>query len=277
MKKIYLLLLTVLFAATATNAQLTGVKTIPGTYPTLAAAITDLNTQGVGAGGVIFDIAAGYTETAPSGGYVLGNATLNATLSAANTAVFQKSGAGANPVITAFTGGSSTTSDGIFKIQGADYVTINGIDVKENAANSGAAFMEWGYALVNLNAAAPFDGCQNITIQNCSVTLDRTNPNGAFGIYSAHNIATNNTALTLTAVGDLHSNNKFYSNTISNCNEGFWILGFAAASPYTLYDQNNDVGGASAATGNTVRTMGVTALFNTFCIYLNNQNGANAS
>ena len=275
MKKIYFLLLTVLFAS-VTNAQLTGVKTIPGTYATIAAAITDLNTQGVGAGGVVFNIAAGYTETAPSGGYVLGTTALNATLSAANTVVIQKNGAGANPLITAFTGGTSTTSDGIFKIAGADYVTIDGIDLVENASNSGAAFMEWGYALVNLNAASPFDGCQNVTIKNCSVTLDRSNPNGSFGIYSAHNIATNATALTITAAGDTHSNNKFYSNTISNVNEGFWILGFAAASPYTLYDQNNDVGGASLATGNTVKTMGVTALFNSFCIYLVNQNGASA-
>ena len=45
------------------SAQLTGTKTIPGTYPTLAAAIADLNTQGVGVGGVTFDVAAGYTET----------------------------------------------------------------------------------------------------------------------------------------------------------------------------------------------------------------------
>ncbi len=276
MKKIYILLTMILFTA-VTNAQVSGIKTIGVDYPTLAAAITDLNTVGVGVGGATINVPAGYTETAPSGGYVLGTTLLNATLIATNPLVIKKNGAGANPLFTAFTGGTSITSDGVIKLAGTDYVTIDGLNVVENAANSGAAFMEWGIALVNLNASAPFDGCQNVTIKNCSVTLDRTNPNGAFGIYSAHNIATSATGLTITAVGDLHSNNKFYSNTISNVNEGIWLLGFAAASPYTLFDQNNDVGGNSPATGNTVRTMGVTALFNTFCIYLNFQNGANIS
>jgi len=39
-------------------------KTIPGSYATRAAAITNLNAQGVGAGGVTFNVVAGYTETA---------------------------------------------------------------------------------------------------------------------------------------------------------------------------------------------------------------------
>ena len=276
MKKIYFLFAIICFAVVA-NAQVTGTKTIGVDYPTLAAAVTDLNTVGVGVGGATINVPAGYTETAPAGGYVLGSTTLNATLIAANPLVIQKSGAGANPLFTAFTGGTSITSDGVIKLAGTDYVTIDGLNVVENAANSGAAFMEWGIALVNLNGAAPFDGCQNVTIKNCSVTLDRTNPNGAFGIYSAHNIATSNAALTITTAADLHSNNKFYSNTITNVNEGFWLLGYAAASPYTLFDQNNDIGGNSAATGNTVRTMGVAALFNTFCIYSNYQNGINIS
>jgi len=44
-------------------AQLSGIKTIPGNYPTIAAAIADLNVQGEGTGGVTFSIAAGHTET----------------------------------------------------------------------------------------------------------------------------------------------------------------------------------------------------------------------
>lgn len=43
--------------------QLTGTKNIPGDYPTISNAIQDLNGQGVGEGGVTFNIAAGYTET----------------------------------------------------------------------------------------------------------------------------------------------------------------------------------------------------------------------
>lgn len=48
------------------KAQLTGIKTIPGDYPTISAAVNDLNIQGVGNGGVTFHVAAGHTETISS-------------------------------------------------------------------------------------------------------------------------------------------------------------------------------------------------------------------
>jgi len=74
-KKLQLsILLYCLFAVTikASAAPLTGTKNIPGDYATLSLAITDLNTQGVGAGGVIINMLSGNPETAPSGGYVIG-------------------------------------------------------------------------------------------------------------------------------------------------------------------------------------------------------------
>ena len=52
----------VLFCITLSSisyAQLSGTKSIPGIYTTLALAVEDLNAQGVGAGGVTFNIAAG--------------------------------------------------------------------------------------------------------------------------------------------------------------------------------------------------------------------------
>ena len=75
-------------------AQLTGTKTIPGDYATITAAVTDFNTQGVGSGGVTFNVAAGYTESTTT------DITITATGIAGNAIVFQKSGAGANPLIT---------------------------------------------------------------------------------------------------------------------------------------------------------------------------------
>ena len=53
MKKLLLFTISVLITSTLFG-QLTGIKTIPGTYATIAAAITDLNLLGVGAGGVTF-------------------------------------------------------------------------------------------------------------------------------------------------------------------------------------------------------------------------------
>ena len=91
-----------LLGSLGAQAQLSGSKAIPGSgttgYATLAAAITDLNAQGVGAGGVTFNLAPGYTETAA-------NLLITATGTAANPIVFQKgTGTGANPTITAGVG-----------------------------------------------------------------------------------------------------------------------------------------------------------------------------
>ena len=87
-------------------SQLTGTKTIGSgkDYATLEAAIVALNASGVGAGGVTFNVTAGHTETftAPTKGTIT-----TVTSSAANPIVFQKSGAGANPLITAATGTSN--------------------------------------------------------------------------------------------------------------------------------------------------------------------------
>jgi hypothetical protein len=59
-----------LFGASA-QAQLTGTRNIPGDYADLALAIADLNTVGVGAGGVTLNLVAANPQTAPAGGYAI--------------------------------------------------------------------------------------------------------------------------------------------------------------------------------------------------------------
>ena len=139
-KKIFLSLVGLTLFASSASAQLSGTKNIPGDYVTIFAAVTDLNAQGVGAGGVTFNVAAGYTEA------LLSRINLTATGTAANPIVFQKSGAGANPLITAYVGTStpgSATPDGMWALQGSDYVTIDGIDLTDpNGTNP--ATMEYG-------------------------------------------------------------------------------------------------------------------------------------
>lgn len=137
-------------------AQLTGIKTIPGDYASIATAITDLNAQGAGPGGVTFSVVSGHTETLPSPTAGL----ITASGLAANPILFQNAGGGVNPMITAATPGTGTT-DGIFVIAGGDYITFDGISIQENPANTTSNMqMEWGYALVKANSAAPIDGCQ---------------------------------------------------------------------------------------------------------------------
>jgi hypothetical protein len=242
-------------------AQVTGTKTIPGNYATIAAAIADVNANGVGGGGVTFNVAAGYTET------ITTTLSLTATGTLANPIVFQKSGTGVNPLITAYTGGSGTPAkaiqDGIWNLIGSDYVTIDGINLAENAANTtNPATMEYGYGLYKASAS---DGCQNVTIKNCRISLSRNNNaagiapmvDGSVGICVMNalvNAATTNLSILVAAGGN--SNNKFYNDSILNCNNGIAMIGFAAAYPYTAADQNNDVGGSSVATGNTILNFG---------------------
>ncbi|QQS35336.1 MAG: hypothetical protein IPM56_13930 [Ignavibacteriales bacterium] len=235
-----------LFPQTA-YAQLTGTKTIPGDYATIAAAITDLNTQGVGTGGVTFNVAAGYTETLTS--ETAGTITATGTLT--DQIIFQKSGVGANPLITAYAWTVASAYDGMIKIAGGDYITFDGIDLQENAANT-TIYTDWGYALVKASSTAPFNGCQFVTIKNCVITLNKANTNSV-GIYTGNHIATATTSLTITDPADANSNNKFFSNTITNCYSAISISGFAASSPYTLYDQNNEVGVGGA---NTITNFG---------------------
>lgn len=263
-------------------AQVSGVKTIPTDYASITAFVTDVNTNGIGAGGVTLNVPAGYTET------LTARIVMTATGTAANPIIIQKSGTGANPVLTSYVGTNatpSTTADGFFVLSGSDYVTIDGINLTESSANtSAAAVMEFGYGLFTASAT---DGCQNNTIKNCYVTLNRLQntawaapgPDGSVGIIVVNGAASAIGAITPTAASGANSNNKFYSNTIDNANIGISMHGFAALTPFTLADTGNDVGGTSLATGNNIINFGgATAATNPAAgVRLANQWNANIS
>lgn len=255
--KMFCLLLT-LFVYRA-QAQLSGSYTVTSDFPTLAAAITSLNVGSV-SGPVTINIPAGYTETVVTGGY-----TLTATGTAANPIIFQKSGSGANPLIKSYTGGTGTPStafqDGVWRIVGSDYVTIDGIDIQDvNTTNP--ATMEFG---IGFFKASTSNGCQNNTVKNCVITLNRINnatgtspaADGSRGIEVVNaTISQHITSAGVLSAAAANSNNQFYSNTIQNCNIGISLSGYSDSTPYSLADSNNDVGGNSAATGNTFINFG---------------------
>lgn len=221
---------------------LTGSKSIPGDYATIQLAIADMNTRGVGRGGVIFNVAANHTETLATGSSGL----ITATGTASDTIIFRKdpSTTGNNPKITAFTPGVSLYVDGMIIIAGGDYITFDGIDLAENPLNGNITkMMEWGYALVKKQSTAPFDGCQYVVIKNCNITLNKTNYRSV-GIYSGNHIATGTTYLAITATTDAMNNTRIYGNNISNVYEGIHLYGYAHPypGPYTLYDHYNRIG-----------------------------------
>ncbi len=245
-------------------------------YPTIASFVTALNAGTVFCP-VICNVAAGHTETAPAGGI-----NLTQTGTAINTITFMKSGTGANPIIYAQTGtvtmtGASTTVDGIFSLNGSDYVTIDGIDLTDNNA-SAPGTMEYGYALFkNSNT----DGCQHNTIKNCAITLKASNvstgpsqfEDGSKGIFSGNITRTALTStLVISTTTGRNDNNVYASNTIKNVHHGIVIRGYYdLVSPYTYYDQNNEIGQAGA--GNTIENYGSggsSAVFGIYVIYQNN-------
>lgn len=251
MRKSVLMMIVAMFFGATTFAQLTGTKTIPGDYATVAAAIADLNAVGVGGGGVTFNVIAGHTETFASS--ATGLITVSGTM--ADPIVFQKSGVGNNPLITAGVGTSSGAGagavDAIIMITGGDYITFDGINLTENPANLDATTkMEAGYALVKASKTAPVNGCQYITIRNCSVSLSKytVNTTQTTGIYAGNHISTEGINITFTEVADALNNCKFYNNTIYNVSNGIKISGGNVA--IDIYDNNNEIGvdGANAIT-----------------------------
>ncbi len=232
LKKITMLAFLLSAFAVGAMAQLTGTKTIPGTYATVAAAVTDLNTNGVGAGGVTFVVADGYTETAPVGGYTITNPTGNG---AGNPIVFRRATAtGTRPAFTtnaALTSGSLT--DAIFKIVGADNLTIDGFSMLVPAANTTTAagtnnMTEFGVALFY---ATTTNGSQNVTIQNCIIDLDRTYQN-TFGVYSnsTHSATSISTTASATTTDGGNSGLKLYVNSLTDANIGIVVVGATAAA-----------------------------------------------
>jgi len=279
-KVLFALLLVVV--ANCCTAQLNGIYTIPGSYPNIVSAVTALNAVGV-SGNVVFNVSTGTSENAPVGGIILqyaGGVALANQSNAAQTVIFQRNGAGANPIINAYTGTQNSASitflDGIVKIVGVDYVTFDGIDLSEIASNVNAtAWMEMGYGLLR---ASNTNGTQNCTIKNCAVNLNNGHILpwaagipfvGSIGIFSAplNNISTTLLNTTSASVAGANSNNVLHSNTIKNVASGIVLQGIAdATSPYTYYDQANTIG-SNFLGGNVIENY---VNYGISCLYQNN-------
>lgn len=287
MKKIFLLIITVSLMQSSALAQVTvtnPTNTTPNlaaTYTSLANAITALNSITAISGPVTITLTAGNPQTAPAGGYAI---QFTATTTAANNITIEGSG---NTITASNALTVGALNDAIFKLIGADYITLQNFTMQENAANTvntpaaSNTMTEWGVALLHSSTT---DGAQNNTIQNNTISLNRTYFN-TFGIYS--NVRHSATAITTTQ--DITNNttapnsgNKFYANAISNVNMGITLIGSGTAANQ---DVGNDIGGSSAATGNTITNWGGAAALSgyvsnsgvSYCIFSNHQTADNIS
>lgn len=249
------------------NTTFAGNYQIPSScFPTLASFVTAINAGSI-VGAVTVNIDAGYTETAPAGGY-----NLTATGTASNTITFIKNGSGTNPTFTASAAHTSgIISDAVFKIVGGDYITIDGLTFIENASNTTTTsasnnMTEFGVALFY---ATTTNGCQNITIKNCTIDLNRTYQN-TFGIYAnATHTATNMTTSATGGANGGNSNLTITGNTITDVNQGIVVVGPTAAA------NHNDtlVIGGSLSNANTITNYGTTGTFSGYANVTGTVNG----
>jgi hypothetical protein len=244
-----------LAGAPTAQAQLSGVKTInpagsgANNYPTFGAAVAALNTGGVAATGVTFNVAAGavFDEVVPA---------LTASGTAAGPIIFQKSGSGLNPKIQGIGTGAT---DAALTLDGADYVQFLRIDVEDKAANTTAAQqLENGIVLQN--------GATNNTFLEGTVTLNRANTNRTNGIVM---------------LNGGNNNNHFYALTVQNCSYGYDLEGTT-----TVYDDGTEIGpfpgpGVGFPLPSRVLSIGVPpagtpggTAFGTYGIYLKSQTNA---
>lgn len=253
---ISVLLIFLLICLESINAQpISGTKTIPGDYSSIALAITALNTNGVGSGGVTFNIAAGYTES------VTDSLKITATGTANNPIVFRKNPAttGANPLITRTDAGVLVTStqfangDAVITLEGVDYVTFDGVNIY---ATDRA--IEYGYYIRKTSGD---DACKNITIKNCTVTMTKGSPINRLGvgILISNNIITSsissNTGVTVTSEGGRHENIVIIGDSVRNTFDGIAQYGYNhTAFPYNFYDHKITIGAPGA--GNVIHNFG---------------------
>lgn len=248
-----------LLLMTQSNANaggpLTGVKTIPGTYATIASAITDLNSNGVGAGGVTFNIAPGYVETVPSGGLIINITSSFPTL--ANPVIFQRSGAGANPIIQTDVLGSGTIAtttlggagDAMLWLVGTDFITFNNINFTEQYTGA-TQTLKMEYCILMVRGSST-NGCKNVTINGGTFQQQQSD------IYSSCISSANRDAAGVvtnpTDRDGIHENISIQGCLLNNSCNGIYLLGYSSPAPYELFENGINIGNV---TGNTLRNIG---------------------
>ncbi|QDA59784.1 T9SS type A sorting domain-containing protein [Hymenobacter jejuensis] len=237
----------VLGTSAAWAAPLNGTYTIDKTQPTAGTnfqtmneAFGSLNSEGI-TGNVVFEVTAGQVfDVTPL--------ILAASGTSGATITFRRTGSGTNPLIQGSNG--SGAADAIITLRGSDYVTFDGIDLKDKATNSTDVLrMERGLLL---QAIAADNGCQHVTYKNGTVTLTKTNANTTTGIGSEWYVS--NTGEATVAAGT-NSYLSFLSNTVQSCQRGYSLSGGNATVP----DNSNYIGTEGAQTSSITDLAGGTS------------------
>ena len=210
MKKInYFLSAAIVMISSLSFAQLSGnftAGTSASNYPSLTAAISALQSSGVGAGGVTLTIAPGiYQENIVIGAIAgISESSPLIIVAAPGTVTFEGTG-------------TSASTDAVFLINALSFITIDGIEIIDKSAPGMDA--EFGIRFLGSTTV----GCQNNTVKNCTITMG---PNGARPSASSRGIVFLSTAASAAAANN--------NNTIDNVkidNSG-WGIQFSCAANF---------------------------------------------
>ncbi len=225
---------------------------LASSYGTLDAAITALNAATITSPVVI---TLNSPQTAPVGGYAI-----TASGTATNTITIT----GNNNVITANAAQTvGSISDAIFKLVGADYITLSNFTMIENPANTVSTtaltnnMTEWGVAVLY---ATTTNGAQNNTIIDNTISLNRTYTS-TFGVYcsSFHAAGTPSTSATATTAAGSNTGLSVLGNTITNVCYGVIVVGPSAAA-----DHNQQITIGNAAKPNIITDFGTNTPLSNF-------------
>jgi hypothetical protein len=205
-------------------------------FTKLTTAIADLNSRGV-SGSVTFALQSDYssaTETFPL--------TINAITGASGTNTITIKPAA---TVTATISGSSSSS--IFKLNGADYVTIDGSNNGSTSKNLTISNSNTGTssAVIWIASATASDGATNNTIKNCIITGNASTTT-LMSIFQGGTSSIATTTVALIA----NSNNTYQNNTISKSQYGIFAIGVSTASLGTgLTITGNNLGSSTVGDG----------------------------
>ena len=218
----YFITVLLLFAGNFCIAQLSGTFTVgnpTSNYPTLTAAITALQTNGVGSGGVTLSIVPGtYQENIVLGGITgLGASSPLVITATPGTVTYQGTG-------------TAISTDAIFKINALSHVTLNGINIQD--ISPAGLDAEFGIYFLGIATA----GCQNNTVSNCNILMG---PNGVRPSTSTRGIVFRSAA---TSAAAANNNNVINNVKIDNSS---WGIQFSCAANFfgaiSFADFNNAI------------------------------------
>ncbi len=222
------------------------------TYPNLTAAVADVQQRGV-SGAVTLNLVDAVYDTSAAGGNNMFPILLGpiAGSSATNTVTITKTGSpaairwGGN--VTGETGGNmyngvaaatinTSNVEPIIGLCGADYVTVNNVDIRGNVG-----FQNADHAIGIYNNTAT-DGSQFNTFSNFSTIMRRANT-GSRGVQM-------NTTTTPTSAAGANSNNTFRDFSITNCYSG--IVCNNSSTTQAFPDLATTINRTNCATFNTI-------------------------